>query len=1081
VLASLIGNTRVIRLKRDWTEPSVVWTAIVGDSGSLKSPAAKLVLGPLFRLQRQLLKEYKALLGQYQEERADYDKRKRAFQKGEGGDPGDPPEEPTCPRLVCSDITIERLAEILEDNRRGTLLFRDELSGWFNSFTRYKGKAGGSDLPNWLEMFRAETIIVDRKTGERRTLFIPRAAVSLTGGIQPGTLARAMTAEFREAGLAARLGMAMPPKLRKHWSEVEVDPAVRESYEKTLAALRALDFDRDDDGEPAPFALRLSPEAKQVWVRFYDDWAGHQAEAEGDLAASYSKIEACAARFALLHHVVTHAPAGEDCDPVGPESVEAGVALARWFAAETRRIYGMLGESDQDRQVRRLVEFIRVQGGSITARALQRSSPTRYRTPQQAEEALDVLVKADLADWRDCPPGPKGGRPTRACVLRSPESTHDKTDETDGTPPPWEGPDPGPAPTEPWQNSDGTCSDTQNPNGSRGFVGFVNRQCESNLAPDPSAAGGPGISSVNEVLSTQGAEPGAVDLPGGTLIRDAAELPAVLQAVEESKAVAMDCETTGLDPRRDQVRLLTLATDCGTWLLDLFAVPPAALGEQLFPLLAERTVLGHNLGFDLGFLGGLGFEPGPVADTMLLSQLLHGTRHARGFHGLGECVQRELGRELSKDLQKSDWSGQLSAEQLEYAVRDVAVLAPLHTRLQGQVKAAGLERVAHIECRCLPAVVWLSRSGVALDAAAWKALAAEAAAMVERLAQELDALAPRPAQGEMFTAGWNWDSPEQVKAAFRALGINLASTEDEALAALTHPLAGLLRQYRAAAKKVSTYGADWLSHLAPDGRVYAGWRQLGADSGRMACRSPNLQNLPRAGRYRACFVAPPGRLLVKADYSQIELRIAAKVTNERAMLEAYGKGEDLHTRTARLLLGKEDVTREDRQVAKSANFGLLYGMGAKRYREYAATNYGLQLSEEQAADYRRLFFEAYPGLARWHRDTGRTGDRAVETRTLTGRRRAGVTRFAEKLNTPVQGTGADGLKRALALLWERRGDCPGAFPVLAVHDEIVVECDQEQADPAAAWLKQAMRDGMEDLIAPVPVEVELKAGRTWGG
>jgi DNA polymerase-1 len=572
-----------------------------------------------------------------------------------------------------------------------------------------------------------------------------------------------------------------------------------------------------------------------------------------------------------------------------------------------------------------------------------------------------------------------------------------------------------------------------------------------------------------------------VDLPGGTLIRDAAELPAVLLAVDETKIVGLDVETTGLDPRRDRVRLLTLATDCGTWILDLFAVPPEALQDQLFPLLAERTILGHNLGFDLGFLALLGFEPGAVADTMILSQLVHGTRHARGFHGLGECVKRELGQELSKDLQRSDWSGSLSTEHLQYAAQDAAILRPLYARLQEQVKATGQERVAQIEMRCLLAVVWLSFSGVAFDRDGWKALATEAAAEVEKLAQEIDALAPRPEQGAMFTAGWNWDSPEQVRAAFAALGITLESTDDDALAKVEHPLAGLLRQYRAAAKKVSTYGADWLKHLAADGRVYAGWRQLGADSGRMACRSPNLQNLPRDARYRACFLAPPGRVLIKCDFSQIELRIAAKLTNERRMLEAYARGEDLHMRTARLLLGEEDVTKEARQVAKSANFGLLYGMGTKRYREYAATNYGLQLSEDEAARYRRLFFEAYPGLARWHRDIGRTGDRAVETRTLTNRRRAGVVRFTEKLNTSVQGTGADGLKLALALLWERRAQCPRALPVLAVHDEIVVECEAGQAGAAKEWLKAAMMDGMKDLIAPVPCVVDVKVGRNWAG
>jgi DNA polymerase I len=251
----------------------------------------------------------------------------------------------------------------------------------------------------------------------------------------------------------------------------------------------------------------------------------------------------------------------------------------------------------------------------------------------------------------------------------------------------------------------------------------------------------------------------------------------------------------------------------------------------------------------------------------------------------------------------------------------------------------------------------------------------------------------------------------------------------------------------------------------------------------MSCGDPNMQQLPRGKEYRRCVIAPAGRVLVKADYSQIELRIAAKVANEPRMIEAYRNGEDLHVLTAARLLGKpvDQVTKADRQIAKSANFGLLYGMGAPGYRIYARSNYGLDMTEEEAVGYRQAFFETYPGLVAWHRRTGQTGKRSIETHTLTGRRRRDVGRFTEKLNTPVQGTGADGLKLALALLWERRDRAPGAFPVLAVHDEIVVEADTERADAVAAWLKQAMLDAMIPLIEPVPVEVEVKIARNWGG
>jgi DNA polymerase-1 len=572
-----------------------------------------------------------------------------------------------------------------------------------------------------------------------------------------------------------------------------------------------------------------------------------------------------------------------------------------------------------------------------------------------------------------------------------------------------------------------------------------------------------------------------VDLPGGTLIRDAAELPAVLQAVDETKIVGLDCETTGLDPRTNKVRLLTLATDCGTWILDLFAVPPEALREQLFPLLAERTVLGHNLAFDLGFLATLGFEPGAVTDTMILSQLVHGTRHVRGFHGLGECVRRELSQDLPKNLQKSDWSGTLSAEQLQYAARDVAMLGPLHGKLWEQVKATRQERVAQIEMRCLPALAWLAGKGVPFDRPAWEGLAEEAEREAADLARQLDERAP-PRDGVLLGRGvWNWNSPRQVREAFAALGIELESTGDDALAALEHPLAALVRRYRAAGKRASTYGLKWLAHVAADGRVYADWRQIGCVTGRMASGSPNLQNLPGDPRYRDCFLAPAGRLLIRADYSQIELRIAARVTGDKAMLAAYARGEDLHTLTARRMLGKAEVTAAERKVAKPVNFGLIYGLSAASLRRKAKAEYGLELTPEEAERYRRAFFAGHPGVAAWHRQLRR--ETAPAVRTLAGRRCPLPERhfYGTRANYTVQGTGGDGLKQALALLWERRSQCQGAFPVLAVHDEIVVEADAGQADAAAAWLRLAMLDGMAPLIDPVPVEVAVKAAQTWGG
>jgi DNA polymerase I len=253
----------------------------------------------------------------------------------------------------------------------------------------------------------------------------------------------------------------------------------------------------------------------------------------------------------------------------------------------------------------------------------------------------------------------------------------------------------------------------------------------------------------------------------------------------------------------------------------------------------------------------------------------------------------------------------------------------------------------------------------------------------------------------------------------------------------------------------------------------------------MACSDPNLQSIPHGSGHHSCVRAPEGRTLVIADYSQIELRLAAKMWNEPVMLKTFREGGDVHSTTAHSITGKEEVTAEERKRAKAVNFGIIFGQKAKSLRQYARNNYGVDMSPEEAVAYRRRFFEAYRGIRRWHaEDSARLRRGELDTRTLTGRRRRGVRSPTEHLNAPVQGTAADGMKMALALLWERCDECPGAVPVLAVHDEIVIECDADKAEEAKDWLVRAMKDGMDAVVngeePRVPIEVEASVAQTWG-
>jgi DNA polymerase I len=453
-------------------------------------------------------------------------------------------------------------------------------------------------------------------------------------------------------------------------------------------------------------------------------------------------------------------------------------------------------------------------------------------------------------------------------------------------------------------------------------------------------------------------------------------------------------------------------------------------------------------------------------------------------HKLEDVVWRELGVPLVKEHQASDWGGELTPDMLLYAGQDSRVLLHLVDALGPKIREANLHKVADIECRALPAITWMANAGVPFDSEGWRSCLDDKEAALRRLRANLDELAPDPLGSE----GWNWNSPKEVIEAFRLLGVTLSDTKGETLARSEHPLAKTLLEYGKTSKLVGTYGPNLLKFVE-GGRIYGSWWQNGAGTGRMASSSPNLQNLPP--EVRRYIKAPEGRRLVKCDYSQIELRIAAKIANDERMLQAFADREDIHEITARSLIGKINITEEERKLAKAANFGLLYGMGSEGLKSYARSSYGVKMTSAQAETYWRDFFETYPGLKSWHdrewqelKKYGKT-----ETRTLTGRRRTGVTKLTERLNSPVQGTGADGLKLSLALLYERRGECPGAVPILAVHDEVVVECPEEQAEEVKVWLVKAMVDEMEEVLNPgldadhcdrIPVEVEAEIFESWG-
>jgi hypothetical protein len=441
VLASAVGSSRCVCLKRTWCEPAMIWAVVVGESGTLKSPAHDLAMKPIHRVQNAALKQYGDEMENYNRDKALYEADLADWKKTgrkKGAPPPDPPTEPVAVRYMVSDCTVEALAVLLEQRPRGLLVARDELSGWVNSFDAYKS-CRGADVAHWLSMHRAGPLTVDRKSGQR-TIHVPRASVCIAGGVQPKALVAALIGRFQsqdaapemskpdkehfDNGLAARLLFAMPPRRPKRWTEDELPQSTETALETLVGRLLALDMPEDENEQPQPRDIPLSSKGKRAWIEFYNAHACEQAEMAGDLAAAWSKLEGYAARFALLVHLV-RAESGDttlvNAGAVDEQSIVAGVTLSRWFGDEAARVYAEIGgdaETPEAREQRELLRIIRDRGGEITVRGLMQAS-RRYRSSaEEAEAALRRLVTAEIVDvWEDTHDR-RGGRPVLVFTLR---------------------------------------------------------------------------------------------------------------------------------------------------------------------------------------------------------------------------------------------------------------------------------------------------------------------------------------------------------------------------------------------------------------------------------------------------------------------------------------------------------------------------------------------------------------------------------------------------------------------------------------------------------------------------------------
>lgn len=576
-----------------------------------------------------------------------------------------------------------------------------------------------------------------------------------------------------------------------------------------------------------------------------------------------------------------------------------------------------------------------------------------------------------------------------------------------------------------------------------------------------------------------------------TVVRTRPTLEQALEAVSRHSIIGVDTETTALDPRDGQVRLLQLATPAQSFVIDLFelrAFEHRGLRELLSSLQPIKVF--HNAKFDVKMLlHHFDLEARGLFDTLLASQLI-GAGRREGGHGLAAVSDRHLGELVDKSLQISDWSGQLADAQYEYAAKDAALMLPLHEKLTASLQDLGLEEVARLEFECVLPLAAMELAGMAVDADCWRRLVVNLERAHHILSDELKReLAAGIPQLNLFgePPNINLDSPTQVMDALANMGIKIEGTRSWQLQSLAkqHSAVEKLLEYRSVQKLLSSYGLALLEHINPTtGRLHADFRQMGATGGRMSCSDPNLQQVPNTPEYRSCFRAPAGRKLVIADYSQIELRILADWSQDTALVKALLSGEDLHCVTASQMFGiaLEAVSKDQRSAAKQLNYGMMYGLGAQ------GLGSRIGCPHDEAEVLIRKYFEAYSGVAAFLRDAA---DRAVtdrESRTRSGRliyftfdandrAQVGATQRLGK-NAPIQGSSADIIKRALALLYEALKPLDAKI-VNCVHDEIVIEVAEGQADECAAILDREMVAAAREFISSVPVTVDISIGDAW--
>ena len=631
---------------------------------------------------------------------------------------------------------------------------------------------------------------------------------------------------------------------------------------------------------------------------------------------------------------------------------------------------------------------------------------------------------------------------------------------------------------------------------------------EEEEAPAPAAQRAPALAPVVA---------GSPSLASTQVIDDPGQLAAVLAEVRRAPLVAVDTETSGLDPMRAELVGLSLAVAPDrSWYLPFAHLPPdgpLAGGVQppnlpplssaplapLRALLADPNVAkaGHNVKFDWLVLRRAGADLAGVRyDSMLASFVLDPGRRS---HALDELARERLGIEMQtyggvagKGRGERPFAEVPVVDAARYCGADSEMVLRLEAAFRPELEDHRLLPLLEtIEMPLVPVLLEMERTGVLID----RTLLGE---IGRGFAKELGAL-----EVEIYRAAggdFNINSTPQLRTVlFDKLQLPVlkrtktgASTDFEVLeqlAAMGHEVPRLMIEYRELSKLKSTYVDALPGYIHPEtGRVHTSFNQTGAATGRLSSSDPNLQNIPvrtpRGEAIRRAFIAPPGHVLVTADYSQIELRLLAHLSGDRAFVDAFERGGDIHRQTAAVIFGvaEGDVTAEMRARAKTINFGTIYGQGS------FALSRMLSITQDEAKTFIQQYFERFAGVRRWLDATVAEARQRGYVETLFGRRRYitelkdknfNIRAFGERTatNSPLQGSAADLIKIAMIRI---HAALPAAGlktrMLLQVHDELVFEVPEGERAAAAALVKREM-EGVTQLH--VPLVVTIGAGKNW--